>query len=106
MVIKETHIFTRIIQELMPDNEYINLQERLVNDPKLGDVIRGGGGLRKIRWRVSGSGKRGGVRVIYYHLAIEHQIYMIYAYKKNSQSDLTKDQLKQLRDVVQEELGK
>jgi mRNA-degrading endonuclease RelE of RelBE toxin-antitoxin system len=106
MVIKETHIFTRIIQELMPDDEYRKLQEALVENPKSGDVIQGSGGLRKIRWKLPAKGKRGGARVIYYHLDKDNQIYMIYAYKKNEQSDLTKEQLKQLKLVVEEELGK
>lgn len=106
MVIKETHIFTRIIQGLMPDDQYIGLQEALIRDPRSGDVIRGSGGLRKMRWTLQGKGKRGGVRVIYYYIDKDEQIYMIYMYKKSSQSDLTKDQIKQLKKVVDEELRK
>ena len=106
MIIKETHIFTRIIQEIMPDDEYMKLQTALVNNPKSGDVIQASGGLRKIRWKAPGTGKRGGVRVIYYHLDKAEQIYMIYAYSKKAQSDLTRDQLKQLKKVVDEELKK
>jgi len=90
----------------MPDDEYLELQEALVDNPKSGDVIRGSGGLRKIRWKVPGRGKRGGIRVIYYHLDENKQIYMIYAYKKTDQSDLTKEQIKQLKHVVEEELEK
>lgn len=90
----------------MPDDEYRKLQEALVENPKSGDVIQGSGGLRKIRWKLPAKGKRGGARMIYYHLDKDNQIYMIYAYKKNEQNDLTKKQLKQLKLVIEEELGK
>lgn len=104
MVIKETHLFTKIIREIMPDNEYMKLQEALIRHPKSGDVIKGSGGLRKLRWKLPGRGKSGGVRIIYYNLDENSQIYMIYVYKKNEQENLTKEQLKQLRHIIEEEL--
>lgn len=103
MVIKETRLFTQIIQEVMADDEYRALQEVLVDNPKLGDVIRGSGGLRKVRWKVPGKGKRGGLRVIYYYFEQDEQLYMIFAYKKNEQSDLTVTQIKMLKKVIEEE---
>lgn len=66
MVIIETTVFTRRIKELMPDDDYQELQEALIHAPDAGDVIRNSGGIRKIRWSAKGHGKRGGVRVIYY----------------------------------------
>ena len=90
----------------MPDDEYMRLQEALIDNPKSGDVIRASGGLRKVRWRLPTRGKRGGVRIIYYYFDQNAQIYMIYAYSKKDQSDLTTDQVKQLRKVVEEELKK
>jgi hypothetical protein len=66
MVIIETSVFTRLIQELMSDEGYRALQEVLITRPESGDLIKGSGGLRKIRWKLEGQGKRGGVRVIYY----------------------------------------
>ena len=73
-------------------------------NPDAGDVIRGGGGLRKIRWSAQGRGKRGGIRIIYYLLE-EDQIYLLFAYPKNKQEDLTNDQLRVLRTLVKEELS-
>ena len=104
MVIKETPVFTKIIQEVLPDDEYSAFQNRLIGDPECGDVIRGSGGLRKIRWKIPGKGKRGGLRIIYYYLSKALQIYMLFAYKKNEQSDLTSEQMKLLKNVVEEEL--
>ena len=57
----ETPIFTKQITELLSDEEYRRLQEVLLLRPEAGDLIPGGGGLRKLRWRVSGTGKRGGL---------------------------------------------
>ncbi|MFH1764265.1 MAG: hypothetical protein ABIF09_08745, partial [Gemmatimonadota bacterium] len=66
IVIKETSIFTRQVQNLLDRELYRLLQLRLVAEPDAGDLIRGTGGLRKIRWEGAGRGKRGGVRVVYY----------------------------------------
>ena len=104
MVIKETHYFTEIIQKLMPDDMYAELQEAIIKRPETGDPIVGSGGLRKIRWQIPGTGKRGGVRVIYYWITEEDEIFMLFAYKKAKSENLTKDQIKQLRKVVEEEL--
>ncbi len=64
MLFIETTIFTRQVTELLPDEEYKRLQEALLMQPAAGDLIPGCGGLRKIRWRLVGSGKQGGIRVI------------------------------------------
>lgn len=100
MVIKESPLFTTIIQEMMSDDEYRQLQELLVVRPTDGVIIRGSGGLRKLRWNISGKGKRGGARIIYYYLTQEEQIYMLYAYQKNKQTDLTSTQLKKLHTLI------
>lgn len=85
----------------MTDDEYAALQAVLAERPDMGPVIRGSGGLRKVRWRLEGRGKRGGVRVIYYWLRDDEQIRMLYAYAKAHQEDLTKAQLEALREVVE-----
>ena len=105
MVIKETSVFTKIILELLPDDSYRKLQAELIASPKLGDLIQGSGGIRKLRWSIPGAGKRGGIRVIYYWITAEEQIYMLYAYPKSKQENLTLAQLKLLKDVVTEELS-
>ena len=101
MVIIETRIFTRRIKELMGDDEYRELQEALVNRPGMGDIIQGTGGLRKVRWRQEGRGKSGGVRVIYYWMTKNEQIYMLYIYQKTKQEDLTSEQVKVLKSIVE-----
>ena len=61
----ETSIFTKRVVELLSDEELAKVQIQLLENSEAGDVIVGGGGLRKLRVRLKGSGKRGGARLIY-----------------------------------------
>ena len=99
----ETPIFTKIITRLLDDDDYRSLQVALMLRPEQGPVIRGAGGLRKVRWARPGAGKRGGLRVIYYWTAAERAFYMLYAYSKNEQEDLTPAQARMLGQLVREE---
>jgi hypothetical protein len=101
MLIVETTIFTRLIIELMSDEEYASFQEALINQPDMGDLIPGGGGIRKVRWRLENRGKSGGVRIIYYWMMRDDQLRMLYVYPKNRQENLTKQQLAMLREIVE-----
>jgi mRNA-degrading endonuclease RelE of RelBE toxin-antitoxin system len=103
MVIKETSVFTKQMSKLLDAESYRFLQLRLVADPKAGDLMRGTGGLRKIRWQGSGRGKRGGVRVIYYWAANHDVVLMLLMYGKNERDDLTAEQSKVLVALVKEE---
>ena len=100
----ETPIFTSQVKQLLSDEEYRGLQLALALRPEQGAVIRGGGGLRKLRWKQRGTGKRGGLRVIYYWITAEETIYMLFIYRKTRQGDLTEKQLRILRRLVREEL--
>lgn len=99
----ETPIFTEDIVELLPDEDYRMLQLALALRPEAGPVIRGSGGIRKLRWSVPGRGKRGGVRIMYYWAKGEDVVYMLLAYVKNRQENLTPQQLRVLRALVQKE---
>ncbi len=85
----------------MSDDDYKELQESLVNRPDMGAVIPGSGGLRKMRWRLEGRGKSGGVRVIYYWLTEDEQVLMLYVYPKSEQDNLTAEQTKVLKVIVE-----
>ena len=102
MIFIETPIFTKLVKELLPDEGYRKLQEALLMRPETGELIRGGGGLRKIRWRTAGKGKRGGLRVIYYWDKPGDSFYMLTVYRKSMKADLTRNQLKILRQLVEE----
>lgn len=104
MVIIETPIFTCRVQDILSDDEYRLLQAQLVQRPDAGKIIPGSGGLRKLRWSASSRGKRGGARVIYYWFVSDEVILMLFAFPKNEQADLTPNQLKQLKKLVEGEL--
>ena len=100
----ETPVFTKRVKELLADEDYRTLQIALLLRPEQGPLIKGGAGLRKVRWAPRGVGKRGGVRVIYFWQPNDQVFYMLSAYAKTHQGDLTPDQLRVLARVVREEL--
>ena len=99
----ETPVFTAALRRHLSDEAYRALQLALVLRPEQGPVISGSGGLRKLRWAVPGRGKRGGLRVIYYWVPDKEVFYMLYAYTKNEQGDLTPAQVRVLARLVREE---
>ncbi len=103
MIIIETPIFTRQLLSTLSDEEYCLFQAALLERPDAGKVIPGGGGLRKVRWGLEGRGKSGGVRVIYYWFTGWRTILLLFMYPKNVQDNLTQDQLKQLKRIIEEE---
>jgi len=103
MVIIETSIFTRQVQKLLSDDEFRELQTALVHRPDSGSVIIGSGGLRKLRWAAKGKGKRGGSRLIYYWAVTPGQLLLLLIYSKSERDDLTPEQLKTLKMIVEEE---
>ncbi|HCE6896222.1 TPA: type II toxin-antitoxin system RelE/ParE family toxin [Pseudomonas aeruginosa] len=101
MIFVETPVFTKQILALVDDEAYRKLQEDLTLHPDAGVVIEGTGGLRKIRIAANGHGKRGGARVIYYHFVTASQIAFLYVYDKAGQVDMTADQKKVLRQLIE-----
>ena len=98
----ETSIFARIVDDLLDEESQRLLQLELAANPEKGSLIRGTGGLRKLRWAVGGRGKRGGARLIYYWTVSKDTLLMLYAYPKNVQDDLTPAQRKALAQVVKD----
>jgi mRNA-degrading endonuclease RelE of RelBE toxin-antitoxin system len=104
VTIVETSIFTRQVNHLLSAESYRQLQIALVDDPRRPPVIPRSGGLRKLRWEGSGRGRRGGIRVIYKWIPEREWLLMLLAYSKSEHDDLTREQLRILRRVVEEEL--
>ena len=103
MELIETPIFTRQVTGAMDDDEYRLFQLHLMQHPDAGDAIRGSGGLRKIRWRLPGRGKRGGARVIYYWKRARERLFLLFLYPKNVRSALTPAQLRVLQKLITDE---
>lgn len=101
MELIETPVFTRQITEQLSDDDYRALQLYLILRPEAGPIIPRSGGLRKLRWRVPGRGKRGGARVIYYWMTAAARIFLLFMYPKNVRSDLSDQELQVLRRLVE-----
>jgi len=100
----ETPIFTRLVTELLTDDEYRLFQLVLAEYPERGDLIQGSHGLRKIRVAAKGRGKRGDARVIYYWMTAKGQIYLLVIYPKNRKDNLTAEEVAALGALVEKEL--
>src|SRR5690349_4983998 len=96
MIFIETPVFTRQVKASLSDDDYRLLQLLLAIRPDVGDLIKGGGGIRKVRWALPGRGKSAGVRVIYYWLTEQEHLYMLSMFSKSERADLTPRQVKQL----------
>jgi hypothetical protein len=101
----EAPAFTRYLPQYLDDDGYRALQRELARNPEAGDIIPGTGGFRKVRWADTrrAKGRRGGLRVIYFHFAAEHQIWLMTLYGKNEAADLTPGQKKALKAAVERE---
>jgi mRNA-degrading endonuclease RelE of RelBE toxin-antitoxin system len=96
----ETPTFTRHVTALLSDDEYRGLQSLLVEMPDRGDLIKGGGGIRKVRYAAQGRGKSGGVRVIYYWIRDDAQILMLVVYPKSKKDTLSDQEVSILAQLV------
>jgi len=99
--------FTRHLSEYLNEDGYRELQARLSANPEVGDLMPGTGGFRKVRWADArrGKGRRGGLRIIYYHFSSDHQIWRMTLYGKDEASDLTGQQKKALKVSIERELA-
>lgn len=102
----EAPAFARHLSSYLDDDGYRELQAGLGANPELGDLMPGTGGFRKMRWADArrGKGRRGGLRIIYYHFASDQQIWFMTLYDKDEASDLTAKEKKALRAAMESEL--
>lgn len=98
----ESRLFEKLRSDYLSDDEFRELQQMLLTQPKIGTVIQGSGGLRKVRFGTKSKGKRGGARIIYYFLDAKDRFYLLTIYNKNEITDLTSDEKKQLKAFMEE----
>ncbi len=99
----ETSLFTRLVNEYLSDEEYQRLQTELIRNSDLGNVIRGSGGVRKLRRAAPGRGRRGGYRVIYFVRRTKSIIWMLTMYPKNVSDSIPAHVLKQIREELDDD---
>jgi hypothetical protein len=102
----ELPMFQRMRDEYFDDVSFKELQNQLMRDPEAGAVIKGTGGLRKVRYadQKRGKGKRGGLRVIYFWKDADDQFWLFTVYDKDEADDLTPDQAKRLKQRLEAEI--
>jgi len=99
----ETKLFTRLFDEIFSDEDLARLQGFLIENPKVGDVVPGSGGVRKMRWAMPGRGKRGGLRIIYYLSSRQGQIWLLTLYPKSETDSIPGRILRQIKDEIDDE---
>lgn len=99
----ETPLFTRIISDYLSDDEYAYLQASLSENPTAGVVIPGSGGIRKLRWRHRGQGKRGGIRVIYHVRPRDDVVWMLTVYAKDEVENIPAHVLRKIKEEIDAE---
>ena len=85
----------------MSEDEYLGLQSFLLQYPESGKVVRGSGGVRKVRWAMAGKGKSGGVRVIYYFKKQDDEIWLLTIYSKNEVENIPAHVLRQIAKEIE-----
>ena len=96
----ETSLFTSLIYDYLSEDEYLDLQVYLLQHPDSGKIIRGSGGVRKIRWASKGKGKSGGIRVIYYLKDSKEEIWLLTVYAKSVQETIPGHILKKIAEEI------
>jgi hypothetical protein len=100
MVFIETTIFTKHVGRYLTDDEYLGLQMFLLERPDAGHIIRGTGGVRKLRWAVAGKGKSSGVRIIYYWHVSRDNIWMLTIYSKSERETIPTHILRRIAEEI------
>ena len=101
MVFIETSIFTKYLSQYMKDEEYRLFQLYLMDNTDKGDLVKGSGGVRKIRWAINNKGKSGGIRVIYYWKQSANETWLLTLYAKNEKDSIPAHILKQIAQEIQ-----
>lgn len=99
-VFVETRVFSRLVREHLSDDEYAALQQYLIARPEAGDVIPGAGGVRKLRWRGAGRGKRGGLRIVYFLRPALGEIWFLTLYAKNVAENISVTALRKIKEAI------
>jgi mRNA-degrading endonuclease RelE of RelBE toxin-antitoxin system len=92
----EATAFTKYLYDYLSEDEYLGLQSFLLQYPESGKVVPKSGCVRKVRWAMSGKGKSGGVRIIYYFKKQDDEIWLLTIYSKNEVENIPAHVLRQI----------
>jgi len=94
-------VFERVRVVYLDDDEYAELQQFMMENPEAGNVVRESGGVRKLRWKRKGMGKRGGLRVIYFVRYQPNEFWLLTLYAKAQQENVPVHLLRQLKEAFE-----
>lgn len=97
----ESTAFERVRAVYLDDDEYSELQQFMMENPEAGAVVRESGGVRKLRWKRKGMGKRGGLRVIYFVHYQPNEFWLLTLYAKAKQENVPAHLLRQLKEAFE-----
>ena len=97
----ETPVFTKKAADLLSEVKREEFAVFISQSPTSGSVVKGSGGVRKIRWARSGSGKSGGVRVIYYNMVDDEEVWLLTLYAKNERSTIPAHELRLIKEAIE-----
>jgi hypothetical protein len=100
ITVAETAVFMRQADALWTDEERFEFVDFIAHNPEAGDLIPASGGIRKVRWGRRGSGKRGGVRIIYFFHDPAMPLYLLMIYAKARRDDLSPDARRMVQGLV------
>lgn len=100
MTVVETEVFLQRVEAILSESSRADLVHYLASNPEAGQLIRGTGGARKLRWAIAGKGKRGGARTIYYYHNESIPLFILDIYAKNEKSDLSEADKRSLKRVL------
>ena len=100
VTVVEVEPFPAKAADVWNDDERLEFISFIAYNPESGDLIPGGGGVRKVRWSRSGTGKRGGVRVIYYLHDKSIPLFLLTVYPKSRKDNLSSAELKAIKKIV------
>lgn len=97
----ESAAFERVRAVYLDDEEYAELQQFMMENPEAGDIVRESGGVRKLRWKRKGTGKRGGLRVLYFVRHQPNEVWLLTLYAKAKQENVPAHILRQLKEAFE-----
>jgi hypothetical protein len=100
ITIVELKSFQNDADKIFTDPERESLSDFISANPLFGDIIPGTNGVRKLRWRARGSGKRGGARVIYYFRDLNMPVFLLAVYAKGEKMNLTMSEREAMHRLV------
>lgn len=100
ITVVETPLFVRQVAAVWDEDERLQFVSFIAANPEAGDVIPETGGVRKVRWSRAGSGKRGGVRVVYFYHDAKRPLYLLMAYAKARREDLSPSEKRRVRELT------